>query len=835
MSLTLLQQVQDALTATHRVDGEMRHGGMSRLFSAMELETGRKVVVKVLPPELAAEVSLARFRREIRVAQSLNHPAIVPVLSVGQAGSITFYTMPLIEGESLRGLLDRERQLSVEQALRIVHDVAEALDHANGHNIVHRDIKPDNILLDKSGRAVVTDFGIARAIQNSADLPSVTTTGLTIGTPSYMSPEQGTGDRFIDGRSDVYSLGCVLFEMLAGDPPFTGPTAQAIIARHIQEEPRSLRTVRPDVSMSLQHCVERALAKVPAARFASAKAFADALEHPLPSEPNPQPIQRRNRRLVLGGLIALATVAVAMRFVSGVTERPDTFDLRRIAVLDFEDQSPDHSLDYLTKGLTSSLVHELTAFGPLTVMSQNGLRTFRERSLPLDSMVSAFRLGTLVVGSVERSGERLRVRVQLLDARSNAPLESATFERTMGELFLLEDDLAHQVAILLRQRIGVELRVREMIVGTRSAKARELVYRADKLRDEAMRESANGDTTALSAAVRQLERADSLLDAAERADGRWIVPTIDRGWVALDIANRQSGELRVTAFERADAHAARALARDSTSAQALELRGTSLYGQAARLTLKDADFANRLLRAEYALSGALDIDSSLATARGTRALVRFTRGNVLVGARDARMALAMDTYLKDAPTILLALYGNDLMQGATRDAWQWCERGASEFPRDARFIECRLTLLAEDDSRKPDPALAWSLVKNANDLDPPSRARAAGRAWLPVYREMMAAHVCARAGQRDSALAVAQRARLAVSNDETLRTDLLYEEAYLQLVLGNHRKASALLDEYLKVRPSLRGLVTKHPRWKTLRRMSGAAGTLAPTADTSRR
>jgi tetratricopeptide (TPR) repeat protein len=381
---------------------------------------------------------------------------------------------------------------------------------------------------------------------------------------------------------------------------------------------------------------------------------------------------------------------------------------------------------------------------------------------------------------------------------------------------MLEDDLAHQVASLLRRRIGVELRVREMVAGTRNARARELVYRADRMRDDAAVGAESADTSELAVGIANLRSADSLLAAAEKADRRWIDPVIARGWVALEMAQRRSGAARAEAFDRAEMHANRALARDSANAAALELRGTTLHGEAARLSLGDRDFADRLERAERDLKQALALDPSRAAARGTLALVYLARGNVVEGARQAQTALAMDTYLKDAQTILLGLYINNLMSGVPDGAWQWCLRGAADFPRDARFLECQLTLLAEDEGKQPDPARAWRLVMQADTLDPRSRARATGRTWLPIYREMMAAIVSARAGQRDSALSVMRRAHRAVEGDPTLTTDLQYEEAYLQLILGNREEATRLLQRYLAERPSLRELVFRHPRWRRL-------------------
>ena len=276
----LRELLQSSLGTGYRLSRELGGGGMSKVFVADDPTVGRRVVVKVLSPDLAAGVNVDRFKREIQLAVSLHHPRIVPVFSAGQSGDdVLYYTMPFIEGETLRALVDRERQLSLEHALAITRDVAEALDHAHGRNIVHRDIKPDNILIERqTGRAVVTDFGIARAIERAAGDNSVTSTGFTLGTPTYMSPEQAGAERDLDGRSDIYSLGCVLYEMLAGAPPFTGPSVRSIIARHMTEPPPEVGIVRPDLPPGARVLVRRMLAKSRNARPATAAALIDDID-----------------------------------------------------------------------------------------------------------------------------------------------------------------------------------------------------------------------------------------------------------------------------------------------------------------------------------------------------------------------------------------------------------------------------------------------------------------------------------------------------------------------------------------------------------------------------
>jgi serine/threonine-protein kinase len=313
VSSDLRELLQSSLGAGYRLSRELGGGGMAKVFVADDPAVGRRVVVKVLSPDLAAGVDVDRFKREIQVAVSLHHPRIVPVLSAGQSGDdLLYYTMPYIEGETLRALIARKCQLPLDRALAITRDVAEALQYAHEQNIVHRDIKPENILIEKaSGRAVVTDFGIARAIERAADLTTVTTTGLTLGTPTYMSPEQAGAEKHLDGRSDIYSLGSVLYEMLAGTPPFNGPTARAIIARHMTEPPPPIRVVRPDVPNGAAVLIERMLAKVPAGRFPSGSALADAIDH-YETLTMPPPTSPRRWWIAAAVIAALAAVTAAV-------------------------------------------------------------------------------------------------------------------------------------------------------------------------------------------------------------------------------------------------------------------------------------------------------------------------------------------------------------------------------------------------------------------------------------------------------------------------------------------------------------------------------------------
>jgi tetratricopeptide (TPR) repeat protein len=425
-------------------------------------------------------------------------------------------------------------------------------------------------------------------------------------------------------------------------------------------------------------------------------------------------------------------------------------------------------------------------------------------------------VGSLVEGSVQSSNGRIRLTVELIDAGSGARLGGTTLDRPMGELFLLEDDLAQHVAATLRRRVGQEVRMRERLSATRNARARELVWRADRLGEEADSLAASQDTLELRHSLVMTRRADSLLILAQRADDKWIEPIVERGWLALHVALHQTDSERNAAFDSSLAFANRALSREPSNPSALELRGTSRYYRADRDLVDPAAVPGTLAQAGSDLERAIESDSARASAWGTLSRVRRALGDVADAERLANTALSMDAYLQDAPSILLALFSATLMNDRLESSTRWCRRGASMFPADVSFITCQLTLLAENGSHPPDVRLARQLLARARVLDPPERAQARGKPWLPIYRDMTLAVVFGRAGQTDSARAMAARAQARVGNDKVMKVDLDYELALLELALGNRDRSLALLADYLNARPYLRSLVSRHPRWKPL-------------------
>ena len=313
----LLERLRSALHGRYTIQRELGQGGMARVFLADEQHPRRQVALKVLDPDLGIVLGPERFLREVDLAASLTHPHILPIFSAGEADDLLFYTMPYVEGESLRDRLRREKQLPIDNALLIAREVADALSYAHSRGVVHRDIKPENILLE-AGHAVVADFGIARAI-SAAGGDRLTSTGLSVGSPRYMSPEQAAGETDIDGRSDLYSLGCVLYEMLAGDPPFTAPTREAVLRQHLMTQPMSVTNIRPSVPAEVSAALQRALAKTPADRFNPVAQFGEAIGRtaiPVPAaRPQPESPPRRSgrklRRIASFAVVALVAASAA--------------------------------------------------------------------------------------------------------------------------------------------------------------------------------------------------------------------------------------------------------------------------------------------------------------------------------------------------------------------------------------------------------------------------------------------------------------------------------------------------------------------------------------------
>jgi tRNA A-37 threonylcarbamoyl transferase component Bud32/tetratricopeptide (TPR) repeat protein len=437
------------------LERELGHGGMATVYLARDLVHDRQVALKALHPDLAATLGPERFLREVSLVGRLQHPHVLPVFESGSAAGQLWYSMPYIEGESLRARLRRETQLSLEDSLRITRQVALALDYAHQQGIVHRDIKPDNILL-REEQALVADFGIAKAL-DAAGGEKLTETGLSLGTPAYMSPEQATASR-VDARTDVYSLGCVLYEMLTGDPPFSGTTARSIMARHAVDPVPAIRTARPTVPPNVEQAVVRALAKIPADRFPTAGEFAAALDDPgsltaLASARAARP--GRWRLGLVGGPLAIAIAGViAVRAWWRPVVAPDT---SLVAVVPFRIASADSSLEYLHEGMVDLLATKLNGeAGPRSVDPRAVMRAWNDRTegrtdLPDGEalrLASAMKAGRLLTGSVIGTSERVVLSASVLDVATGRVRQQATVDGVHDSLPYLVDRLAVQLLAL---------------------------------------------------------------------------------------------------------------------------------------------------------------------------------------------------------------------------------------------------------------------------------------------------------------------------------------------------------------------------------------------------
>ena len=421
--MDLLEQLTAALGDRYRVERELGHGGMAVVFLAEDLKHRRRVAIKLLKPDLSAVLGSERFLREIEIAATLQHPHILPLFDSGEAGGLLYYVMPFAEGESLRQRLAREQQLPLDAALQITREVGSALQYAHEHGVIHRDIKPENVVLS-GGQAVVADFGIARAL-HAASPEQLTLTGMVVGTPQYMSPEQAAGAA-VDGRSDQYSLACTLYEMLCGQPPFTGTSSQAIIARHSLEPVPSLRVVRQTVPHAVEGAIMKAMAKVPADRFGSIRQFLDALATPEITSVRPAlPASSQSRSWPRVGWRAMSAlgvgllVAAAWWFTAGRAARgahPGPRAVTAVAVLPFRDPASNPDSSYLADGMTEGLIADLAQIGSLKVIAGSSGSMAQGTGRSMAEVGRELGVDAIVKGSIRRAGDSVRVNVRFLHA-----------------------------------------------------------------------------------------------------------------------------------------------------------------------------------------------------------------------------------------------------------------------------------------------------------------------------------------------------------------------------------------------------------------------------------
>ncbi len=415
-----LERLRGALADTYSIDRELGRGGMATVYLAQDGKHERLVALKVLHPDLAATLGPERFLREIKLAARLNHPHILPLHDSGEVDGFLYYVMPYVEGESLRERLDRENQIPIEEAIHHGRAIASALDYAHRQGIVHRDIKPENVMLYE-GEAMVMDFGIAKAV-SAAGSDTITQTGMMVGTPAYVSPEQAAGEVNLDGRSDQYSLGCVLYEMLSGERAFSGPTAQAVMSKRFSETPKPLRSLRTAIPEFVEKAVTRAMSVDLAMRYKTTAQLAQALASGSTSTPSD-------------------TATMPQQAVSSA---------KSVAVLPFSNMSNDAENEYFADGMAEEIINALSKIQSLRVASRTVSFALKGKNEDLAEVGRKLHVSTVLDGSVRRMGNRLRITAQLVNVADGYQLWSERYDREMEDVFAIQDDISQAIVKSLR-------------------------------------------------------------------------------------------------------------------------------------------------------------------------------------------------------------------------------------------------------------------------------------------------------------------------------------------------------------------------------------------------
>jgi serine/threonine-protein kinase len=430
----------DALADRYEIERVLGRGGMAVVHLAEERKHQRKVAIKVLREDVGVSVGAERFLREIGIAARLSHPHIVPLIDSGESQGLLYYVSPYVPGGSLRDRLDRERKLAPDEAVKIAVEVGTGLDYAHRNGFVHRDVKPENILF-ADGHALLADFGIAHVSLGPNSEP-LTKGGIALGTPEYMSPEQASGADDIGTSTDIYALACVTYEMLCGHPPFKGSTSLAIMAKHVTEKPKPLRTLRPEVPAHVEHAIARALAKMPEQRFASVSEFTAALQQPQSD-----------------GARRGATAA------------------RSVAVLPFVNASPDPDNEYLSDGITDELIDALAKVEGLRVASRTSVFALKGKPLDVRAIGALLDVSEVLEGTLRRSGQDLRITVQLTSTSDGALIWSHKYDRRLDDVFAIQDEIAQTIVNTLRATSFGDLAVPSTNRGTDSVQAYGLYLR----------------------------------------------------------------------------------------------------------------------------------------------------------------------------------------------------------------------------------------------------------------------------------------------------------------------------------------------------------------------
>jgi serine/threonine-protein kinase len=757
---TLLEQLQQSLGSSYTIDRELGGGGMSRVFLATENRLSRKVVVKVLSPELARSVSAERFEREIQLAAQLQQANIVPLLATGDTDGLPFFTMPFVEGESLRAKMAAHHTFTINECVSILRDVARALSYAHEAGVVHRDIKPDNVLLSH-GAAVVTDFGIAKALSEArrdTAASSLTQTGTSLGSPTYMAPEQIAGDPNVDHRADIYAFGCMGYELLAGEPPFTAETPQRVLAAHLSQKPQPIASKRSDVPRSLAAIIMRCLEKDPNDRPQSAAEILSSLESVSSSDSISVGLSQSvgitpTVRRIIAAAVAVVLLAVAAAAARRFLAPKDAAAAdRSVAVLPLANLSGDKANDYFGEGLAEEITGALTKAG-MRVIGRSSAVALTAKGMSAGEIARELHVANVLQGSVQRSGDRVRISVSLLSAPDESILWTDKYDRSMKDVFAVQDEIARAVANELKIKLTGGQRLSR--VDTQDPEAHTAYLQALYLWN---RRNAAG-----------LRKAISLFGDAVRRDPSYAQAYggMAMAYVVLPAYDDVPAD---EMLDRAREAGNKALALDSGIAQAY-----TALAYADALQYRNAS-------AEKLFARAIAIDSSFATAR-------FWDGLLLL--QEARNDEALAEILRARSLEPASLVINTAVTQALYDM-----RRYDEAEKSGRSVQSL------------DPNFQLGIIDLARVLVESGKADEAISVLLPIidvpgvsYLEKVGitAYAMARAGRVGEARALLKRAESSPSEKQSHRGSIA---AALEAV-GEHEKAVE----------TLRAAVNDHDLW----------------------
>ena len=659
-----IERLRDALAGVYTVDRELGRGGMSTVYLAQDSKHDRTVALKVLHPDLASTLGPDRFLREIKLAARLNHPHILPLFDSGQADGFLYYVMPYVEGESLRERLDRQKQLPVDEAIHHANAIASALDYAHRQNIVHRDIKPENVMLYE-GEAMVMDFGIAKAL-SSAGTDTLTQTGIMIGTPAYVSPEQAAGATDLDGRTDQYSLACMLYEMLTGERAFTGPTPQAVIAKRFTETAKPARSLRPNIPESVERALNKALSADTASRYRTAAMFGQALTSGSATTPTD-------------------TATMPQQTVSAA---------KSVAVLPFANMSNDPDNEYFADGMAEEIINALSKIQSLRVASRTVSFALKGKNEDLGDVGRRLHVSTVLDGSVRRMGNRLRITAQLVNVADGYQLWSERYDREMEDVFAIQDDISQAIVKSLRVILSDDERKQIEKARSVNVQAYDFYLRGRQYFHQLRRKS--------------LEYAKQMFNRAIQ---------IDPDYALAYAGVADSCSILYMYFDAREYNLKQA---DSASRKALELNPDLAEAHASRGLA--VSLSKRWEEAEQEFETAMRLDPKLYEAPYFYGRARFAQGRAEDSLKLFERAATLRPEDYQAPVLLAQAYDS---LGNTAEAESWYRRGVQILgermdlnPDDTRALILGGVSLARLGERER----AMDMAKRALAVDPDDSA-----------------------------------------------------------------------------------------------------------------